>query len=285
MTGQPRPIIGLAGACDCHMHVYHSRYPVARGAKLRPADAVVDDYRQVQRVLGTQRVVVVTPSTYGTDNASTVDAIAELGGCARGVAVVAASVPDTELARLHEAGIRGIRLNLTLPAPVSLRDLPTLAARIAGLGWHVQLNLSPEWLPDLAGMLAALPVQMVFDHYGHLPLGKPQEEPAFRVIADLVSAGKAWVKLSGPYIESLEGAPHYRDMRPLAERYLNLAPERMVWGSDWPHPSVQARGGDPVDDAAVLRTFLRWGGSPDTAYQVLVRNPQSLYGFGDIVPA
>lgn len=279
------PVIAFAGACDCHTHVYHARYPVASDARLRPADATVDDYQRLQCTLGTQRVIVVTPSTYGTDNASTVDAIAAYGPNARGVAVVARDVTDAELARLHRAGIRGIRLNLTLPAPVCIDDLPALAARIAGLGWHVQLNLPPEWLPDLAPLLAGLPVPMVFDHYGHLPLGKPQAEPAFRVIADLVSAGKAWIKLSGPYIESREGAPDYGDIRPLAARYLDLAPERMVWGSDWPHPSVQARGGPPIDDAAVLRTFVKWCGSSDVAYRVLVRNPQSLYGFEDMASA
>lgn len=285
MNTGPIPVVEFARACDCHMHIYDSRYPVAPGATLRPADASVDDYRRVQPVLGTQRVIVVTPSTYGNDNASTTDAVAALGQCARGVAVVVADVTDDELARLHRAGIRGIRLNLTLPAPVSLDELPTLAARIGAYGWHVELNLPPEWLPDAAGMLAALSVPMVFDHYGHLSLGKPQAESGFRVIADLVSAGKAWVKLSGPYIESLEGAPHYGDMQPLAARYLTLAPERMLWGSDWPHPSAQARGGQPVDDAAVLRTFLNWCGSSDTAQQVLVRNPKSLYGFEDVVPA
>lgn len=278
MTG---PVLSFAGAWDCHTHIYHSRYPVAPGATLRPADATTDDYLRVQRVLGTSYVVVVTPSTYGTDNSSTVDAIAAYGDGARGVAVVGADVPDAELARLHAAGVRGIRFNLTLPAPVSLDDLPALAARIAGHGWHVQLNLPPEWLPDAAGMLSALPVPMVFDHYGHLPLGKQTGEHAYRVIADLVSAGKAWVKLSGPYIESLEGAPHYGDMQPLAARYLQLAPERMVWGSDWPHPTVRARGGEAVDDASVLQTFLAWCGSAcsaDTAYRVLVGNPQALYG-------
>ncbi|WP_066731328.1 amidohydrolase [Cupriavidus sp. D384] len=285
MTPVQTPVVEFAGACDCHMHVYSGRYPVAPGAKLRPADASVDDYREVQRVLGTQRVIVVTPSTYGTDNASTTDAIKALGECARGVAVVAGDVTDAELARLHQVGIRGIRFNLTLPAPVSLDDLPTLAARIAAFGWHAELNIPPEWLPDAAGMLGRLPVPVVFDHYGHLPLGRPQAEPAFRVIADLVAAGKAWVKLSGPYIESRECAPHYRDMQPLATHFLRLAPERMVWGSDWPHPSAQAKGNGPIEDAAVLRTFLGWCGSPVTAHQILVRNPESLYGFGEITPA
>lgn len=279
------PVLDLAGVCDCHMHVYGSRYPIASEAKLRPPDASVDDYRRLQRALGTQRSVVVTPSTYGTDNSSIVDAIAELGDGARGVAVVAGSVTDAELARLHRAGVRGIRLNLTLPAPVSMDDLPALAARIAELGWHVQLNLPPEWLPDVGEMLARLPVPLVFDHYGHLSPGTPQAEPAFRVVADLVAAGKAWVKLSGPYIESLEGPPHYGDMQSLAARYLDLAPERMVWGSDWPHPSRQAKGGEPIDDALVLRTFLSWCQSSELARQVLVSNPQTLYGFGDITRA
>lgn len=285
MSATHKPVIGFAGACDCHMHVYDSRYPVAPGAKLRPPNASVDDYRQLQRVLGTERVVVVTPSTYGTDNASTVDAISAFGDCARGVAVVPASVTDAELDRLHRSGIRGIRMNLRLPAPVTLDDLPMLAARIAAFGWHVQLNLPAEWLLDIGAKLARLPVAVVFDHYGHLPLGTPQAEPAFRVIADLVSAGKAWVKMSGPYLESREGAPDYGDMRTLAVRYMALAPERVVWGSDWPHPSVHAKGGEPIDDRTVLQTFLRWCDSTDVARRVLVSNPQVLYGFPDAKPA
>ncbi|WER48698.1 amidohydrolase family protein [Cupriavidus sp. WKF15] len=280
------PVLGFEGACDCHMHVYGSHYPVAPGAQLRPPDASVDDYRQLQRMLGTERVVVVTPSTYGTDNTSTVDAISAFGDCARGVAVVPASVTDAELDHLHRSGIRGIRLNLRLPAPLTLDDLPTLAARIAAFGWHVQLNLPAEWLPDIGGKLASLPVPLVFDHYGHLRLGTPRAEPAYRVIADLVSAGKAWVKLSGPYLESREGAPDYGDMRTLAVRYMVLAPERVVWGSDWPHPSVHAKGGEPIDDRTVLQTFLRWCDSIEAATQrVLVSNPQVLYGFPDAKPA
>jgi predicted TIM-barrel fold metal-dependent hydrolase len=267
------------------MHVYGSRYPVAPGTKLRPADASVGDYRQLQRGLGTERVVVVTPSTYGTDNASTVDALSAFGECARGVAVVSAGVSDAELDRLHRSGIRGIRLNLRLPSPATLDDLPTLAARIAAWGWHVQLNVPAQWLPDIGARLARLPVPVVFDHYGHLPLDTARAEPAFRVIADLLSAGKAWVKLSGPYLGSREGAPHYGDMRTLAVRYLALAPERMVWGSDWPHPSEQAKGGQPIDDQALLRAFLRWCDSTEVARRVLVGNPQGLYGFGNADPA
>ncbi len=272
-------VLAMPDACDCHIHVYDSRYPVAAGATLRPADASVNDYRKIQRALGTSRVVVVTPSTYGNDNACTVDALAQFGKNARGVAVVDDSVTEAELRHLHQAGIRGIRFNLTLPAPVQLEDLPTLAARIAPLGWHVQLNLPPAWLPEIAEKLAALPVPIVFDHYGHLSLGNPQAEASFRVIADLLFAGKAWVKLSGPYIESREGPPHFADVQPLAARYLALAPERLVWGSDWPHPTQRARTDGCVDDVALLQTFLDWCESADLTHRVLVRNPQTLYGF------
>ncbi|QYY28343.1 amidohydrolase family protein [Cupriavidus pinatubonensis] len=278
MTSASGSVIEFVGACDCHMHVYGSRYPITPGATLRPADASVADYRRVQQDLGTQRVIVVTPSTYGVDNASTVDAIAEFGENARGVAVVDGTVTDAGLESLHQAGIRGIRLNLTLPAPVTLDELPQLAERIAPMGWHAQLNVPPAWLPEIAGMLERLPVPIVFDHYGHLPPGTPETEAAIRVIASLLDSGKAWVKLSGPYIESLEGAPHYADMRPLAQRYLALAPERTLWGSDWPHPTQRAKG-NAVDDAGLLDTFLGWCQSGSLAEQVLVRNPQNLYGF------
>lgn len=270
----------LAHACDCHMHVYDRRYPVAAGATLRPPDANVAAYRIVQRAQGTTRTVVVTPSTYGSDNRCTLDAIAQLGAEARGVAVVGADVDDAELDRLHRGGIRGIRFNLTMPGPVDAGALPALAARIAPLGWHVQLNLPAGWLPDMAATLRRLPVPIVFDHYGHLPFGTAEAERGYGVIADLVQAGKAWVKLSAPYIESRDGPPHYRDVAELASRYIALAPQRMVWGSDWPHPTLRAAGAAPIDDSAMLALFRDWCGNEAVCRQILADNPRLLYGFG-----
>ncbi|WP_423199069.1 MULTISPECIES: amidohydrolase family protein [unclassified Cupriavidus] len=275
------PVLRMADACDCHMHVYDRRYPFAPQATLTPADASVEDYREVQRRLGTSRTIVVTPSTYGASNACTIAALDQLRANARGVAVVDRHVTDAELARLHRAGIRGIRFNLTLPAPVGRDDLPALAARVGALGWHVQLNLPSAWLPEMRGQLARLGAPIVFDHYGHLPLDHPEAEPSFRAIAELLCGGKAWVKLSGPYLESRTGPPDFADMRPLATRYLSLAPERVVWGSDWPHPTQRAKGVTDLDDAALLRTWLAWCGSPVLARRVLVDNPAALYGFTD----
>jgi predicted TIM-barrel fold metal-dependent hydrolase len=269
----------LQDACDCHVHFYDSRLPAAPGATLRPADASVDDYRPVQQAMGTTRTVVVTPSTYGTDNRATVSAIATLGPDARGVAVVDASVTGAELKRLHAQGIRGIRFNLTLPGPVSVNLLLPLASRIAPLGWHIQLNAPAIWLPDMRPLLAACPVPIVFDHYGHLPFGGTEFEPAFAVIADLLEAGKAWVKLSGPYIESRAGDPFYDDVAALARRYLALAPGQMLWGSDWPHPTLADAEKARMDDGSMHALFRCWCGNSDSIKAVLIDNPQRLYGF------
>ncbi|ODV43342.1 2-pyrone-4,6-dicarboxylate hydrolase [Cupriavidus sp. UYMMa02A] len=261
------------------MHVYDSRLPAAPNATLRPEDASVDDYRPVQRAMGTTRTVVVTPSTYGTDNRATVSAIATLGQEARGVAVVDASVTEAELERLHAQGIRGIRFNLTMPGPVSVEQLLPLASRIAPFGWHIQLNVPASWLPDMRSMLAACPVPVVFDHYGHLPFGGPEFEPAFRVIAELLEAGKAWVKLSGPYIESRRGPPFYDDVAALARRYLAFAPGRMLWGSDWPHPTLSDTEKERLDDGSMHALFRHWCDDSDLIKAVLIDNPQRLYGF------
>ncbi|MGO4328069.1 amidohydrolase [Cupriavidus sp. 2TAF22] len=269
----------LQDACDCHVHFYDGRFPCAPGATLRPADARVADYRAAQRDMGTTRAVVVTPSTYGTDNRATLAALAELGADARGVAVVDTSVTDADLEHLHARGMRGIRFNLTMPGPVDAGMLPALASRIAPLGWHVQLNAPAAWLPEMESMLAACPVPVVFDHYGHLPFGDAAFEPAFAVIARLLAEGKGWVKLSGPYIESREGAPRYGDVAALARRYLALAPGQMLWASDWPHPTLRAQDKTRCDDGALHALFRQWCGDDALVRAVLVDNPQRLYGF------
>ncbi|WP_183031601.1 amidohydrolase [Cupriavidus sp. UME77] len=262
------------------MHVYDSRYPAAGTATLRPPDALVPDYRAVQGAMGTTRAVVVTPSTYGTDNRPTLAALRELGVEARGVAVVDTSITERELESLHASGIRGIRFNLTMPGPVDMEMLAPLAARVAPLGWHIQLNAPAAWLPHMQPLLKTLPARIVFDHYGHLPFGGAEFEPGFEVIASLLGEGRAWVKLSGPYIESREGPPLYGDVASLARRYLECAPGQMVWGSDWPHPTIIAKGRSSPDDGDLMSLFRQWCGDDALARQVLADNPRRLYGFG-----
>ena len=259
------------------MHIYDSRFPAAPGATLRPPDALVDDYRLLQKRLGTTRNVVVTPSTYGTDNRCTLDAIAKLGASARGIAVVDTSVSDTELKRLADSGIRGIRFNLAVGAVTTIDMIEPLAKRIQALNWHVQINMPPDQLVGSQDMLTRLPTPIVFDHMARLPVsGDIEREPAFNTVRRLLDRGRCWVKLSGAYINSKAGPPDYADASQLARAFVRAAPERVVWGSDWPHPTHQTH---LPDDAMLFDLLTQWAGSESHLQRILVVNPQELYGF------
>jgi predicted TIM-barrel fold metal-dependent hydrolase len=264
-----------ANACDCHMHIYDSRFPAAPGAKLRPADATVAMYGLLQRRLGTTRNVVVTPSTYGTDNRCTLDALAQFGQAARGIAVVDGNVGDDELKQLHRAGVRGLRFNLAVGAVTTVDIIEPLARRIAPLGWHVQINMPLEELERQEMLLRRLPVPAVFDHFGRIPLPAGKEHPAFSLITDLMQQGRAYIKLSGAYLASKTGGPAYGDVAPLAVALINAAPEQVIWGSDWPHPTETSK----PNDAVLLNLLTRWAESDELRTRILVHNPARLYGF------
>lgn len=265
-------------ACDCHVHVYDARFPAARDARLRPPDATVPMYRALQRRLGLERVVLVTPSTYGTDNASLLDGLAGLGDCARGVAVVGASVADRELRALHDAGVRGIRFNQTIGTATPIESLEPLARRVAELGWHVQLLARAEDLVALEPVLARLPVPVVFDHLGRLPV-PGMNQPGYAVIRRLLDAGRAWVKLSGGYLASDARGSRSADADALARSYVAAAPTRVVWGSDWPHPTASAGLCAMPDDAELLDALAEWTVDRATFIRALVDNPAELYDF------
>ena len=199
-----------ADACDCHMHIYDHRFPVAPNAKLRPADATVDDYRLLQKRLGLTRNVVVTPSTYGTDNSVTLDAIAKLGAAARGVAVVDTSVSDAELKRLDGLGISGIRFNLVQSGATTIEMLEPLSKRVDALGWHVQIHMLGDQILQTQDLLQRLPSPIVFDHLARIPQPAGVDHPAFAFVRKLIDKGRTWVKLFGrlPGFES--GAAHLR---------------------------------------------------------------------------
>ena len=268
-TGAP------ADACDCHMHIYDSRFPVAPYATLKPGDAHVDDYRLLQKRTGTTRNVVVTPSTYGTDNSCTLDAMATLGARTRGVAVVNDTVSDDELKRLHGLGIRGIRFNLVQSGATTVEMLEPLSKRVAPLGWHVQIHMLGDKIVEIADLLQRLPSPIVFDHLGRIPEPAGTDHPAFRVVSSLVDKGKAWVKLSGAYIDTTSGPPAYADTTKVAQAYVKAAPERLVWGSDWPHPTEK----DKPDDAVLFDLLTVWVSDDTTRRRILVDNPARLYDF------
>jgi predicted TIM-barrel fold metal-dependent hydrolase len=264
-------------AVDCHHHIYSSRFKVDPNSTLRPGDASVADYRLLQKRIGTSRNVVVQPSTYGIFNDGLVEALGEFGPSARGVAVVNANVTDAELKRLDGARVRGIRFNLATPgSATSMEMLEPLAKRIAPMGWHVQFNMSAD--TTLAGkdVLNRLPCQIVFDHLAHMPKPIGIGHPAFAVV-DLLQKGKAWVKLSGAYADTKIGPPTYSDSTTVAQAYVKAAPERLVWGSDWPHPSEKDNA--KPDDAIPFDLLAQWAPIETVRNRILVDNPAILYGF------
>ena len=264
-----------ANACDCHMHIYDAKYPADPKATLKPADALVADYRLLQKRIGTSRNVVVTPSTYGTDNRVTLDAIAQIGPTARGVAVVDATVTDAELKRLNGLGIRGIRFNLVQAGATTAEMIEPLSRRVNDLGWHIQIHMKGEQTAGIEDLLLRVPSPIVFDHLGRLAQPNALDNPGFKTISKLIDKGRTWVKLSGAYQDTKVGPPTYSDTVAVARAYIKAAPERMVWASDWPHPTEK----DKPDDAVLFGLLAEW--APDEAMRtrILVQNPATLYGF------
>ena len=271
-----RPLPPLA--YDSHMHIFDPRFAPSPHWKRTPPDAPVAAYRRLQQRLGTQRTVVVTPSTYGTDNACTLDALDQLGDGARGVAVVAQDVGDAELDRLHARRVRGLRVNFVTPqswGETTPQMLATLARKAARLPlWHIQVFMHPEQIVALESVLAALPVPLVIDHLGRIdPDGWPSAD-GYGALRRLLDGGNTWVKLSGAYMRST--APAYADTLVLAQVLVRAAPERLVWGSDWPHTTA-APG--TVNDADLVDLLRAWAGSDAAMDRILVDNPARLYGF------
>jgi D-galactarolactone isomerase len=270
------------GTCDCHIHIYGppDRYPEAPSAPFPNPDAPVAAYRRVMARLGIERAVVVQPSGYGKDNSCTLDAIAELGAelgdAARGVAVVDVETGDEELARLTAAGIRGARFHMMPGGIVPFESLAPVAPRIHEHGWHVQLQMDGRLLHEREAALAALPCPLVIDHTGKFLEPVATDHPGYRALLRLLDSGRVWVKLSAPYETSRTGPPHFDDVGRLARGLIAAAPERMVWASNWPHPSAQD---DPPDDAMLLEVLAYWAGDDAVARRILADNPAALYGF------
>lgn len=276
-TGAQAPTFRLPeGAVDCHMHIYDDRFPSAPGTQLRPPNASVVQYRALQKRLGVHRNVCVTPSTYGTDNRCLLDALAQFGVNARGVAVVDTSVSDADLAQMNQAGVRAIRLNLSYPGATTVDMLAPLAARIAPLGWHIELVVQGVKLPALEKNLSALPCALVLDHIAHIPQPEGLDSEAMKTARRLVERGNTWVTLSGPYVDTKRGAPAYEDVASVAKAFIQMAPERILWGTDWPHPTEKST---KPDDAALLDVIASWIERADWQQMIFAGNPARLYGF------
>jgi D-galactarolactone isomerase len=272
----PAKLRAPPNAADCHHHIYDARYPADPKAALRPGDALVEDYRALQRRIGTSRHVIVQPSTYGTDNRCTLDALAAFGAEARAVAVVDDKVADAELRRMDGLGVRGIRFNLAQAGATTAEMIEPLSKRVNELGWHIQINASAAMITSIMDMLNRVPSPIVFDHLAHVPEPAGINDPLYARVRALIDKGRTWIKLSGAYQDTKIGPPTYADSSVVARAYVKAAPERMVWGSDWPHPSEQQV---KPDDALLFDLLADWAPDEAVRHRILVQNAEALYGF------
>jgi predicted TIM-barrel fold metal-dependent hydrolase len=282
------------GACDCHVHVVgdQQRFPMAPDRVYTPPAASPDELLALQGRLQFDRVVIVQPSFYGVDNAATLDGLRQLGPLrARGIAVIDDKTTPAALDDMVRAGIRGIRLNLETAGEIdpaaSGRKLQAAIRQIAGRGWHVQIYTRLPVIAALAAELAAAPVPLVIDHFGGALAALGSQQPGFDALLALVRSGKAYVKISGAYRVS-RLAPDYADAAPLARALIAANPQRIVWGTDWPHTDAARQPGrpatdvspfQPIDDGRLLNQLPSWAPEPVIRRQILVDNPARLYGF------
>ena len=283
-----------SGACDCHTHVFgdSTRFPFWAERTYTPPTADIAAWRDIHRTMRMDRGVLVQPSVYGTDNRCLLDGITQLGRRARGVAVVSETAPPSELDALHRGGVRGVRVNLETfgiadPAAASDRLRRSLA-QLAHRPWHVQLFVRSSILPTLESAVLESPLPIVFDHFGGARAEAGRDDAGFRSLLRMLRAAKAYVKVSGAYRASSSGPPDYSDVRPLARAVIDANAERILWGSDWPHPDSRRREGQaalqispnlPVDDVATLNQLAVWAPDAATRKAILVDNPARLYGF------
>jgi predicted TIM-barrel fold metal-dependent hydrolase len=277
------------GASDCHVHVFGDpkRFPFAAHRVYTPPEASIADLLALQAALHLDRVVIVTPSVYGLDNSCTLDAIRRLGGRARGVAVIDASTSAATLDEMAANGFKGARLNLETVGqadPGAIKELiASVAAAVRQRQWHLQFNTRMAVIAALKDGLAALGVTVVFDHFGRAQAAQGTGQPGFGAMLDLLRAGHAYVKISAPY-RSSQKPPDFPDVTPIARAIVAANPDRVVWGSNWPHPG---RGTSPTaiappypaDDGLMLNLLARWVPDPAVRKKILVDNPARLYGF------
>src|SRR5262245_2452485 len=277
------------GACDCHVHVFDpARFPYFSGRVYTPPAATAEDLLALQLQLHFDRVVVVQPSVYGVDNACTLDAMKKLGPArSRGVAVIDRTIGQDQLDTMAAAGVRGVRLNFETagesnPENARRRVLET-AEQLMGRNWHIQFNAALPLVVALKDALAAVPMPVVIDHFARAKANAGVNQAGFDVLLALVKSGKAYVKLSATYRIS-DQPPHYPDAPPIAQALIDANPDRMLWGSNWPHPGRGKTREDlappyPSDDGAQINQLPKWAADPTIRKKILVDNPARLYGF------
>jgi predicted TIM-barrel fold metal-dependent hydrolase len=289
-ASQPMTKVDFAvppGACDCHTHIHGdpARFPWFAGRTYTPESALPEEMTALHKALGIDRVVIVTPSVYGPDNSAAIYGMAARGKDARGVAVIDDNTSDAELDRLIALGFKGIRLNLSTAGindpKVATERFLAAAARVRSRNWHIQLNTTLPVIAAMKDTLAASPVTLVFDHFGNAKEELGVEQHGFADLVGLVKSGKAYVKIS------ISGGPrqNYGYFTPLAQMLIGANVDRILWGSNWPHPNAVDGSTAKVtplwqvDDGLVLNLLPTWAGDAAVRKKILVDNPARLYQF------
>jgi predicted TIM-barrel fold metal-dependent hydrolase len=277
-------IIFPAGAVDCHAHICGpaSQFPYAQERIYTPPDAILESYQALLKMLGVDRAVLVQPSVYGTDNRAMLAALKAHPKQLRGVAVIpsnAQDVTEAYLEELHNAGVRGIRCNIVDVADKSaglpIEHLRNLANRIKPFGWHLELLMHVNEYPNLAKVFKNFPVDLVFGHFGYSHAKYGVKNEGFQGLLELLKNGQAWVKMTGPY-RICDGDLPYADMRPLNDAVIKANPNRLVWGTDWPHVMVKKQ---MPHDADLCDLLGSWVQDKNLRKSILVDNPCILYNF------
>jgi predicted TIM-barrel fold metal-dependent hydrolase len=279
------------GSCDCHVHVLDpERFPYLPNRPFTPAPATAEDLRSLMRGLRQDRVVLVQPVHYGTDNSCLLDAARRLAPNARALAIIDQSTPRGVLEELNAGGFRGVRLNFETfgvanPDAIKAR-IDTVTEKMHGLNWHLHFFSRPSVIAQLKDNLSQQPLPVVIDHFGGTQAAQGLDQPGFDAMIDMIKTGHAYVKISAPYIISRAG-PEYPDAEALAHAFIKANPDRILWGSDWPHfdpaalskPITEIAVPRPIDDGLVLNQLAKWVTDPTVRKKILVDNPARLYGF------
>jgi len=276
----PRLFTPPVNATDAHCHIFGpaDKFPFSDDRTYTPPDSGIDDFLVLQERLGLSRAVFVQASCHGTDNSAMVDAIIRGNGRFAGVAMIDESFSDADIQKLHDVGVRGTRFNFVahLGGAPEMDEYWRIVERVARFGWHIVLHFDAKDLPSHVEMLDKMPVPYVIDHMARIDAKAGLEQEPFQQLLELMRDERAWVKISGAERQTADGTPPYDDVVPYAQALVAAAPDRILWGSDWPHPNVRATpdDGDLIDFVAEV--------APDeaTRQKILVTNPERLYDFG-----
>jgi predicted TIM-barrel fold metal-dependent hydrolase len=268
-----------AGATDAHCHLFGPahRFPFSADRSYTPPDSGLDDFERLQERLGLSRAVFVQASCHGTDNSAMVDALRRGAGRYAGVAMIDDSFTDADIAALHDVGVRGTRFNFVahLGGAPDLDTFWRLVDRVQPFGWHIVLHVDAQDLPEHVALLDRMPCPYVIDHMARVPAGDGLDQAPFEALLDLLLDERAWVKISGAERLTADGRPPYDDVVPYARALVAAAPDRVLWGTDWPHPNVRHM----PDDGDLVDLLVDFIPDEDLRTQVVVANPERLYDF------